>query len=753
MEGRPASRRGAQLLVCLLLIAADVAVFARVLGFDFVHYDDPLYVITNPFIHNGLTLDGLRWVFTHEHGGSWHPLTGLSHMLDCELFGLRPAGHHLTGLLLHIADSLLLFGMVHAATGTLWRSAIVALLFAVHPLHVEPVAWVSGRKDVLSTFFTLLSMWVWVAYARRGGARHYSLTLVLFALALMAKPMLVTLPLVFLLLDYWPLGRFGARGDTGDRGPAPERRAPTALVVEKLPFLALSALVSVVTYLGHRGAGTLTGGEAISPGQRLANAAMSYVRYLGKAVWPVDLTVHYPHPNLPGGAPWAWWQIAGAVAFLAIVSAWALRDRHRRPYVLAGWFWYLVTLVPVLGLVQVGRHAMADRYTYLPLVGPTIAVVWGLADVMERGMSPRSRRPLAAALAAVVVALLMMRSASQVEYWRDTTSLLTHALEVAPDAPEMHWALGRELQEQGRLDEAITHFRRAVTIRPDYPDADVDLGVALWTQGRTEEAIVFYERALRSAPENAAAHNTLGMALQAQGKVPEAIAHYREALRLRPAYPEAHTNLGIALHGTGDLEQAAAQYREALRLDPGRVEARINLAHILAARGNLEEAILRYGEALETDGRNGAVHLALARTLHAAGRLDDAIRHYQRALELGADEAEANSGIGFARYHQGRVGEAIEYYQRALAISPADAVAHNRLGKALAAIGRTDEAIGHYRRAVQIQPAFAAAHKNLAIALESQGRIEEARVHYRQAELGGAGQDAGGTGEARPMAP
>jgi tetratricopeptide (TPR) repeat protein len=732
-------------VACLLLIAANVAVFAPVLSFDFIQYDDPLYVMTNPHIRNGITSDGIRWVFTHEHGGSWHPLTGLSHMLDCELFGLRPAGHHLTSIVLHTVNSLLLFGLLRAATGATWRSAIVALLFAVHPLHVEPVAWVSGRKDVLSTCFAFLSLWAYIAYGRRGTARRYALALVLFALALMAKPMLVTLPVVFLLLDYWPLGRFAAAA-----GDEPARRSPAALVIEKLPMLALAALVSTVTYLGHRSAGTLTGGESISAGQRLANALVSYVRYLGKSVWPVGLTVHYPHPNLPGGVPWAWWQVAAAAALLLLVSLWALRRRHDRPYALVGWLWYLVTLVPVLGLVQVGRHAMADRYTYMPLVGVTIALVWGAADVgRERGRQPLlpgepgrpssapSWRPVLGGLAVVIVALLAARAASQVRYWRDTVTLLEHALAVAPDAPEMHWGLGRELQRQGRVDEAIEHFRRAVAIRPQYPDADIDLGVALWTQGRTEEAVSHYERALRAAPENAGGHNVLGMALQAQGKVAAAIEHYREAVRLRPGYPEAHTNLGIALHGTGRLDEAALHYGEALRLDPERVEARINLAHMLAASGKLDEAIVLYRTALDTDRDNAAVNLALARALQASGRHADAIGYFQRAQALGADEAEVHSGLGLTLYHQGKITEAIAHYQQALATRSGDAVTHNRLGRALYAAGRTEDAIGQFRQALQIQPAFANAHRNLAVALESQGKVEEARGHYAQAGAGG----------------
>ncbi len=780
---------GAQrsIFICLLLIAANVAVYGRVLSFDFVHYDDPLYVTTNPFIRGGVTLDGIRWVFTHEHGGSWHPLTGLSHMLDCELFGLRAAGHHATGLLLHMANSLLLFGLLQAATGTTWRSGIVALLFAVHPLHVEPVAWVSGRKDVLSTFFAFVTLWAYVGYARRGGVGRYVLVLGLFALALMAKPMLVTLPILLLLLDYWPLGRLGtpgagresSRGDAGDLTAAPgpqsaatladeggeggrdvahrTRRSPAALVIEKVPLLALAALVSAVTYLGHRSAGTLAGGAVISPGQRVANAIVSYARYLGKSVWPVDLTVHYPHPDLPGGVPWSWWQIVGATMSLMVVSLWALRRRREHPYLLVGWLWYLVTLVPVLGLVQVGRHAMADRYTYLPLVGVTIAVVWGAAEVTRRRFGPsfthhwrllppgqRGRRLrfegpwlVWRGTLALVLACLMVRSASQLGYWRDTVTLLEHALAIAPDAPEMHWALGHELKEQGRLEEAIAHVRRAVAIRPEYPDADIDLGVALWTQGRTEEAISHYERALRAQPENAAAHNVLGMALQAQGKVGTAIEHYREAVRLRPAYPEAHTNLGIALHRTDDLEQAARHYREALRLDPERVEARINLAHVLAAEGDLDEAILHYRAVLETDDGNADVHVALARALQASRRPADAILHYRRAQALGADDAELHSGLGFALYHQGSVTEAIAHYRRALELRPGDAVAHNRLGRALYAVGRTEEAIGHYRQAVEIQPAFGNAHRNLAVALESQGKVEEARVHYGQAGADG----------------
>jgi len=606
--GSPAPRTTT--ILSLAIVAATALIYAQTLRFDFVSLDDPLYVTMNPHIRGGITGEGIRWVFTHEHGGSWHPLTGLSHMLDCELYGLRAGGHHFTNLAIHLGNSVLLFALLLRMTRAAWPSATVAFLFAVHPLHVESVAWVSGRKDVLSAFFGFLAIGAYVAYARRGRSGRYLLVLAFLALALMAKPMLVTLPVLLLLLDYWPLGRlvaahghlaaggdekvlpaatgsgrrsFGAEegfpGATGSR-----QRSIGALVVEKLPMALLAALVGAGTYLGHRSAGTLVAGETIPFGLRLANAVVSYVRYVAKTVWPVDLSVHYQHPNLPGGTPWAWWQVAGAVGFLTAVSARVVLRRRDRPYAFVGWFWYLVTLVPVLGLVQVGRHALADRYTYIPLVGLFVIVAWSVADLVAARSGARLMRASVAAGAAVVLASCVERSYWQARHWRSSRALYEHALAAAPGSAVMHNNLAIELAGQGETAAAIDHYRRALALNPDFPNAHNNLANALQRVGKLDEAITHYRRALEIEPAYASAHNNLGLALRTQGKLDEAIAHLTRAVEITPQYADAHDNLGLALLATGRLPEAIAHFRAAVAAAPGDPLPRQNLAYALRLR-------------------------------------------------------------------------------------------------------------------------------------------------------------------------
>ncbi len=577
----------------LAIVAATALVYAQTVGFDFVSLDDPLYVTANPHIRNGFTGAGIRWVFTHEHGGSWHPLTGLSHMLDCELYGLRAGGHHFTNLALHLANSVLLLALLRRMTRAAWPSAAVAFLFAVHPLHVESVAWVSGRKDVLSAFFGLLAMGAYLAYTRRGGSGRYVLVIVLFALALMAKPMLVSLPALLLLLDYWPLRRLAAVNRKPGAGVGKEvlpaadrsRQHPIGtLLIEKLPMVVLAALVSAGTYLGHRSAGTLVAGETIPFGLRLANAVVSYVRYLAKTVWPVDLAVHYPHPNLPGGTPWVWWQVAGAVGCLAALSAWAARLRHDRPYALVGWLWYLVTLVPVLGLVQVGRHALADRYTYIPLVGLFVIVAWSIADQAASRSGARFLRGAVAMGAAVVLGACAVRSHWQAGHWRSSRALYEHALAAAPGSAVMHNNLAIELARQGETAAAIDHYRRALALNPRFPNAHNNLANALQRVGNLDEAITHYRQALEIEPEYASAHNNLGMALRTRGNLDDAIAHLTKAVEIRPEYTDAHDNLAMALLAKGRIAAAISHFRAAVETAPDDPVPRRHLADALRLR-------------------------------------------------------------------------------------------------------------------------------------------------------------------------
>ena len=522
-------------LVSLGLIAAAVLVYAPARDFDFVSWDDPEYVTQNVHVRQGLSIDGVVWAFTTGDHENWHPLVALSHMLDCEIYGIAPAGHHLSNIVLHVLNVLLLFGVLHAMTGAIWQCAWVAALFAVHPLNVEAVAWVSARKDVLSTLLGLLAMAAYVAYARRGGIGRYLLSAALLALGLMAKPMLVTLPLVFLLLDYWPLGRLrigGARTEAVAEQPR-TRRSLGYLLLEKLPLLALSVASSMVTYTVLRPRVVVPSTFRPVPFElRAANAVVSYVRYLAQALWPTDLAILYPHPNLPGGTPWSAGQVIGAAVLLVVISAAVLWARRQR-YLLVGWLWYLGTLVPVIGLMQVSADAMADRYTYLPMIGIFIAVVWGAAELTGR-VGRRHALPRAAmgAAAAVVLVALMAGAARQVSYWRDSIALYEHALEVAPGTAIMRTNLANVLTEKGRIDEAIEHYRLAVEIDPDFLPAHNNLGNTLMFRSQPNEAVEHYRRAVALAPNLPHTHINLADTLIVLGRIDEAIAHYERALAL-----------------------------------------------------------------------------------------------------------------------------------------------------------------------------------------------------------------------------
>jgi hypothetical protein len=528
------AQRGA-VAIGFALAAATVAVYAQTLHFEFVDYDDMDYVTENPQVLRGLTAEGVAWAFTSGFASNWFPLTWLSLMLDAELYGADPAGFHATNVALHVLDTLLLFGVLRAMTRQTGPSAAVAALFALHPLHVESVAWVSERKDVLSTAFGLLALGAWTRYAKGGRRRDYAAAAGLLALGLMAKPMLVTLPFVFLLLDYWPLGRLRERRDLPRR------------LVEKAPLLALSAASSLVTFAVQARSGAVATTASVPLAIRVANAPVSAVRYLAKAVWPADLAVFYPYPNVPelGGPTLTEWHVAGALALLLAITGAVLASK--RPWAVVGWLWYLGMLVPVIGLVQVGRQAMADRYTYLPLVGVFIAVAWAGAEGLGR---LRRRRPRLAAVAVAAAGLcgigLAARSASQVRVWRDSFTLFGHALALNPRDATTHLHLANALGARGRLGEAVVHYEAALARHPRYAEAHAGLALARQLQGDAAAAIAHYREALALGLERADLHFRLGNALRSRGDWEAAIAHYRRATELDPAHVEAQFNLHLA---------------------------------------------------------------------------------------------------------------------------------------------------------------------------------------------------------------
>ncbi|MEN6557413.1 MAG: tetratricopeptide repeat protein [Thermoguttaceae bacterium] len=580
-------------MLCTALALVVMVVFGRSVFFGFVNYDDPVNILENPAIARGLSPAGLSWAITTTHGHQWAPLTWTSYLLDFEFVGLRPWGYHLTNVLLHLSTTVLLFLAFWRSTGRLWPSALAAALFGVHPLRAESVAWVSERKGLLSGFWFVASLVAYWYYVRRPGSwRRYLLLAATFALSLLAKPVAMTLPLVLLLLDYWPLGRVagGRWSVASDRSgnsnstsvvaacpsPATAHWPPATLLLEKIPLLALSVAAGLLATWGQ---GTADIGlHKLSLEARLSNGLVSYVSYLGQMVWPVGLSAFYPHPE--GGLPF--WRPMAALVVLLTISALAWVGRRRCPYCFVGWFWYLVMMTLAIGLVQIGSHAMADRYTYLPQIGLCVAAAWGVCDAA----SSASRRVQIGVAATSFLALAIFGVAAfrQTCCLHDSESLCNHALRCNAENNVARSNLGGELARQGRLDEAIVQYREAVRIRPDDAVSFSNLGNALLSLGRSDEAEQSYAAALRVDPNCAEAHCNVGVLLARRHQWDEAASHYEAALRLRPEYVDALANYGNLLARRGELDRAAACYKKAVQCRPDRPEIRRNYELIQSRR-------------------------------------------------------------------------------------------------------------------------------------------------------------------------
>jgi tetratricopeptide (TPR) repeat protein len=804
-------------LICLVLALLTLAVFRSVIHHEFIKFDDSQYVTDNPHVVTGLTLKNIKWAFRSGYASNWHPLTWLSHMLDVQLFGLSAGAHHRTSLVLHIANALLLFLLLRRLTGALWRSAMVGTLFALHPLHVESVAWVAERKDVLSALFFLLTLWAYSKYVEEkaksapfsapasepsspelneptaiqgacsfsqtrlsnmdpesagsisacaGESREeeafvggpgssevpfrgtsplrrgffYTLALLLFALGLMSKPMLVTLPFVLLLLDWWPLARIQTTGF--------QPTTLLSLALEKVPFLILTAASCAVTYLAQAKSHSVIAGLPLS--LRFANAVVSCVKYLGKTFWPAHLAIFYPHPNtryrLPvtvGGFPasdqWPLALIILATLLLVGISGLALYRARRGPWLITGWFWYLGTLVPVIGLVQIGMQGMADRYTYIPQIGLFISAVWTAAELLQQR---KYGLPVLASAGLLIVACCAALSQRQVGYWQNNFAVFDHALRVTRHNAIAHCNVGEELGRQGRVDLAQDHFRAALRDDPRCALAYFDLGLSLelqgkpaealepylatvrlrpWVEssrlrlagllkllGRQEEALAEYAEVLHINPAQASAHYHMGTILAAQSNISDALAHFAEALRLKPDYSEALIDLGMILAAQGKFTDAQQSFRRALALSPTNAKLHLELAKTLMLGGNASEAAPEFAEALRLAPELPDELLREARLLSGQGQLNAAFVRFNTVLWLKPNSCEALSGLAWilathpsAQFRNGP--RALLLAQRALQFGgDKDAVCWAALDAAFAANGRFDEAVSAAEKAREL---------------------------------------------------
>jgi tetratricopeptide (TPR) repeat protein len=643
--------RSITIVIYLFLAAISLAVFGQTIRYDFVNFDDDLYIYNAPAIQAGLTIKGMALAFTSPHARNWHPLTTISHMLDCQLYGLKAGGHHATNIVLHTIAVLLLFRVLRQMTGAVWKSVVVAALFAVHPLHVESVAWVSERKDVLSAVFFLLMLNAYVRYARAASITRYLAVAVLFAAGLMSKPMLVSAPVVLLLLDYWPLRRFEQPSATKRKAtilkPGNQRRIIQRLFLDKIPLLVLSAGACVITFILQKRA---TG--AIPPlpfPWRLQNAFASYVIYVWETLWPTRLAVFYPHPD----NTLAIWEVILAIGFLLAITVAAIVFRSKRPYLFTGWFWYLGMLVPVIGLVQVGEQGHADRYTYLPHIGLFLLAVWLVADLTA---VRRSRSRFAVATAVVIIVALAWAAFIQTSYWRNSETLWTHALAVTSDNDVAHNNLGYLCVDRGELDKAISHFETALRIRSGKPDTHYDVGSAfvqmnladaLARKGQSDEAMVHYEEAIKLQPNYADAYYNRGNVLFAKGRIDEAVADWEKTLQIQPNDADAHTCLGNALLRQGSPKEAIAHYERALALAPEDPHSRNNIAWVLATSS---DASIRDG-ARAVEFAREAVELSnsedpkFLRTLAAAyaesSRFSEAVLTAERGVQTATTQGKS----------------------------------------------------------------------------------------------------------------
>jgi len=588
-----------EILICLFLVLALLVVYWQVRNYTLVNFDDVSYILNNPHIRAGLNFKGIAWAFSFPGYDYWHPMTWLSHMLDCHFYGFKFGMHHQVSLILHILNSILLFLVFRQMTGAVWRSAFVATMFALHPMNVESVAWLAERKNVLSAFFWLITMLTYIHYSKRPSVFRYFPILFVYILGLMSKPMVATLPFVLLLLDYWPLRRINlSHSDSNNHKTLNSNNtqfqtsSTFRLALEKMPMLILSAACILLSSLAVQRLGSVISTASVPMNLRIKNALVSYISYIIKMIWPHDLAVYYPYPqNIP------LWQVAIAGLLLICISFLVFRAVRSKPYLAVGWLWYIGTLVPVIGLVQAGLWpAIADRFIYVPFIGLFTIIAWGVPDLLIQW---HYREIKLAAIAAAFFTIFAATTYLQVEYWRNSITLFEHALDVTYNNHIAHHKLGEALKLQNKTEAAAKHYSEALRIKPDFFATHLNIGILLRDEGKLNEAIDYFSRALRLKPDRAEPHFELGITLEKQGDFDMAIRHYREALRIKPDYAKAHNNLGIILVRRNKDKEAIFHLSEAVRIDSNYAEPHYNLGIIYANKRNPEKAILHYKKALD----------------------------------------------------------------------------------------------------------------------------------------------------------
>ena len=707
-------------VVSISLTLATLIAFWQVKHCDFINYDDQAYVNKNSHIQNGLTIDGIRWAFTTGYQGNWHPLTWMSHMLDVELFGLRPWGHHLTNLLLHIANTLLLFFVFQRMTRVFWQSTFVAALFALHPLHVESVAWVAERKDVLSALFWMLTMGAYCFYVERPNLLRYLTILLLFILGLMAKPMLVTLPFVLLLLDYWPLRRFDqersnqeiqtklSKSASSDNQKRKSRKGVATIIEkevkpqtsvtseyrweiirhllwEKTPFFAMAAISSLVTYITQQGVGAVQSIQILPLSGRISNALVSYIAYIGKTIWPNNLAYFYPYPKF-----WQPWQVLGAALVVIAITLLIILNAKRFQYLTVGWLWYIGTLVPVIGFVQVGSQARADRYTYIPLIGLFIMTVWGIPVLLKKW---RYRNKVLIASSTLTLSGLFIVTWIQVGYWQNSLTLSDHALKVTNYNYAAYCNRGNAYKNLGNYSQAIVDYDKAIELDPAIAEAYYCRGNAYVALGNEKQAIEDYDRAIEINPTIAEAYINRAYIYVTHGNEKQAIEDANRAIEINPTIAEAYIIRGNAYKGIGNDNQAIVEFDRAIEINPKFAKAYNNRGNTYASLGNYKQAILDYDRAIDLDPAIAEVYHNRGNVYAALGNYKQAIVDYDKAIEVDPKIAGAYLNLGIAYAALGNPMGAIVEYDKAIGINPKFALAYRHRAVSYARLGNTRQAI------------------------------------------------------------
>lgn len=683
-----------ELLIFLILIVSISAVYSQVMHYGFISFDDYQYICTNHHVQKGITLETILWAFTSSHASNWHPITWLSHMMDVSLFGMQAGMHHLINVIFHLLNSILLFLVFRKTTDKVWQSLAVAVLFALHPVHVESVAWVSERKDVLSTFFWMLTMLAYVRYVRSANVKRYLFVLLFFSLGLMSKPMLVTLPFVLLLMDYWPLKRFtlDARNSRHVRSKLPFIH----LVVEKMPLFILAATSSIITFLVQKSGKAVVTFADFSFGERFANVVTSYVGYIWKMIWPYNLAIYYPYP-----ASFSTLNFTASILLLLIITIIIVKFCTTHPYLITGWFWYLGTLVPVIGLVKVGSQAMADRYTYVPFIGLFVITAWSIPNLIKKG---KYRNQVVALSSICIVLCYLISSWIQVRYWKNSIELYKHALSVTENNVAVLNNLGIDLMKQKEFKQSLNYLKKAEKIDPNLSFIWINIGNTLMEMGQHDDALSYFFKAIEKESNNIGAYRKIGLTLQHLGQFDKAESYLKKAIQLDPGSAIGHADISLLYLNHGKMDKAINHIRKAYEVAPQYYEINYNYGLIMEKIGNTEKAMAHYYKTLEGNPDHVEAHINLGSILARKKMIQQALSHFSKAVHIQPDNAQAHNNLGTAFAASGKIEEAIMHYKRAIQINHRDADAHNNLGIAFYRMNDEKAALYQFRKALDISP-------------------------------------------------